>query len=56
MRPRAAFAALLLLSACDGLPFSLQLVGKPLAEPLLCRLGYAYEQATTWHTMRPPVS
>jgi amidase len=39
----------------DGLPFSLQLVGRPLAEALLCRLGYAYEQATAWHTMRPPV-
>jgi amidase len=39
----------------DSLPLSLQFVGKPLGEPLLCRLGHAYEQVTTWHTMRPPV-
>ena len=39
----------------DGLPLSLQFVGKHLGEPLLCRLGHAYEQATTWHTLRPPV-
>jgi amidase len=39
----------------DGLPLSLQLVGKPLGEAVLCRLGHAYEQATAWHTMRPPV-
>jgi amidase len=39
----------------DGLPLSLQFVGKPLGEALLCRLGHAYEQATEWHTMRPPV-
>jgi len=39
----------------DGLPLSLQFVGKHLGEPLLCRIGHAYEQATTWHTLRPPV-
>jgi len=39
----------------DGLPLSLQFVGKPLGEPLLCRLGHAYEQATAWHALRPPV-
>lgn len=39
----------------DGLPLSLQLVGKPLGEALLCRLGHAYEQAAAWHTMRPPI-
>lgn len=40
----------------EGLPLSLQFVGKHLGEPLLCRIGQAYEQATTWHTLRPPVS
>jgi amidase len=39
----------------EGLPLSLQFVGKPLGEPALCRLGHAYEQATAWHTLRPPV-
>lgn len=38
-----------------GLPLSLQFVGKPLGETVVCRLGHAYEQATTWHTLRPPV-
>ena len=39
----------------EGLPLSLQFVGKYLAEPLLCRIGYAYEQATEWHDLHPPV-
>jgi len=39
----------------DGLPLSLQFVGKHLAEPLLCRIGNTYEQATNWNTLRPPV-
>lgn len=37
----------------DGLPLSLQLVGHPLAEGLLCRAGHAYEQSTDWHTRHP---
>ena len=37
----------------EGLPLALQLAGKPLAEPLLCRLGAAYEAATEWHRMHP---
>lgn len=40
----------------DGLPYSAQLVGDHLNEPLLCRLGHAYQQATTWHTRRPPAA
>ena len=39
----------------DGMPLALQLVGHPLSEALLCRAGHAYEQATDWHTRRPPV-
>jgi hypothetical protein len=27
----------------------------PCQTHLLCRIGYAYEQATEWHTLRPPV-
>ena len=37
----------------DSLPLSLQFVGHPLSEPLLCQVGHAYEEATEWHTMRP---
>ena len=39
----------------EGLPLSLQLAGKPLGEPLLCRLGAAYEAATVWHNMHPDI-
>ena len=39
----------------DGLPLSLQFVGKRLSEALLCRIGHAYERATEWHSLRPPV-
>lgn len=40
----------------DGLPVGLQIVGKPFDEPAVLRVGYAYEQATEWHTRRPPLS
>jgi amidase len=39
----------------EGLPLSIQFVGKHLAEPLLCRMGHAYEEATEWHNLRPDV-
>lgn len=39
----------------DGLPHSLQLVGRHGDEALLCRVGHAYEEATPWHTRRPPL-
>jgi len=38
----------------EGLPLSLQFVGKHLAEPLLCRIGHTFEQATDWHDLHPP--
>lgn len=37
----------------DGLPLSIQFVGKHLAEPLLCRVGHTFEQNTEWHNLRP---
>ena len=39
----------------DGLPLSVQFVARHLQEPLLCRIGHAYEQATEWHGLHPPV-
>ncbi len=39
----------------EGLPLSLQFVGKHLGEPLLCRMGHAFESATTWHSRHPDV-
>ena len=39
----------------EGLPLSIQFVGKHLTEPLLCRVGHAYESATPWHDFHPDV-
>ena len=39
----------------DGLPLSLQFVGKHLSEPLLCRIGHTFEQNTQWHNLRPDI-
>ena len=37
----------------EGIPLSLQLIGAPLAESTLCRAGYAYEQAHSFHQQHP---
>ncbi len=39
----------------DGLPLNIQFVGKHLTEPLLCRVGHAYEYATPWRDHHPDV-
>ena len=39
----------------EGIPYSVQLMGPRLGEEGICRLGYAYEQATDWHTRHPIV-
>ena len=38
-----------------GLPISLQLIGQAFGEEAVLQAGYAYEQATEWHTARPPI-
>lgn len=39
-----------------GLPIGLQLAGRRYDEPTLLRAAFAYEQATPWHTLRPPAA
>jgi amidase len=41
--------------SADGLPLSVQFVGRRLSESVLCRMGHAYEQATQWHSKHPAV-
>jgi aspartyl-tRNA(Asn)/glutamyl-tRNA(Gln) amidotransferase subunit A len=38
------------------LPIGLQLLGKPFGEQMLLRIGYAFEQSTSWHKERPPLA
>jgi aspartyl-tRNA(Asn)/glutamyl-tRNA(Gln) amidotransferase subunit A len=38
----------------DGLPIGLQITGAAGDEALVLALAHAYEQATDWHTRRPP--
>jgi len=36
-----------------GLPIGVQLVGAPFAEPMLVRIGRAFQDETDWHLRRP---
>ena len=38
-----------------GMPVGLQLAGRPFDEATVLRAAHAYEQATDWHTRRPPI-
>ncbi|MFN8635954.1 MAG: amidase [Chloroflexota bacterium] len=37
----------------DGLPVSIQIVGRPFDDGTVLRIARAYERATPWHTRRP---
>lgn len=39
----------------NGLPLGLELIGPPDGEDTLLALGMAYQGATAWHRMRPPL-
>ncbi len=39
----------------DNLPLGIQFVGPPLAEANLVSIASAYEKATKWHTLTPPL-
>ncbi|WP_395813986.1 amidase family protein [Devosia sp.] len=38
----------------DGRPIAFQLAGGPGTEATLLKVAHAYQQATDWHTRRPP--
>lgn len=40
----------------ERLPIGLQIVSRPWNEAGVLRSGYAYQQATEWHTMRPQIA
>ena len=40
----------------DNLPIGMQIIGKPFSEGVLLRIAFAYEQATDWHSRKPPLS
>jgi aspartyl-tRNA(Asn)/glutamyl-tRNA(Gln) amidotransferase subunit A len=39
----------------SGLPIGLQLIGKPFGEETLLQAGYAFEQATEWHSRKATI-
>lgn len=40
----------------QGLPVSLQMMGRAFDEALILNVAHAYERATLWHTRKPPLS
>ena len=39
----------------EGVPQTIQFMGRASTEAMLCRIAYGYEQATEWHERHPPV-
>ena len=39
----------------ESLPIGMQLAARPFEDALALQVAYAYEQATDWHTRRPPI-
>jgi aspartyl-tRNA(Asn)/glutamyl-tRNA(Gln) amidotransferase subunit A len=39
----------------NGLPLGLQIITRPFNDAQLLAVGHAYQQATDWHTRRPPL-
>jgi len=39
----------------DGLPFGLQIIGKPFDEETILQIAFAYEQATDWNQRKPTI-
>lgn len=37
----------------SGLPFGMQIIGRPFDDATVLRVGHAYQQATDWHRRRP---
>jgi len=40
----------------EGLPVGLMIYGKPFQEDVVLRVGYAFQQATTWHKRTPDLT
>ncbi len=39
----------------DGLPIGMQIIGRPFEEATLFRVGAAFQEATDYHTRKPPM-
>ena len=40
----------------EGLPMALMITGRLYDEATVLQIALAYERATTWHTMHPPLA